>query len=136
MSKDDDVEMPLHQQPQSVRPSGPLRVVSISRPADVEEARSHLPIVGMEQEIMEGVGLYDVLVLCGETGCGKTTQAGFKGFKGFRFTTGRTVGQRVYNIQRVDGICAACSWHSHISRGRHVQGYCIWWVRRSRACPG
>lgn len=35
-----------------------------------------LPIVGMEQEVMEAVTAHDIVLLCGETGCGKTTQAG------------------------------------------------------------
>ena len=50
------------------------RVVAISRPADVEEARLLLPIVTEEQPIMETVMLNPVVVICGETGSGKTTQ--------------------------------------------------------------
>ena len=37
-------------------------------------AREGLPIIGMEQDIMEAVRQHDILVLQGETGCGKTTQ--------------------------------------------------------------
>lgn len=54
--------------------SGPHRVVPVTRRAEIEECRSKLPIIGMEQEIMEVVNGYDVMVLCGQTGCGKTTQ--------------------------------------------------------------
>jgi hypothetical protein len=55
---------------------GPHRVVAVQRPADIEEARQGLPITGMEQEVVEAVALDDVVVLCGQTGCGKTTQVG------------------------------------------------------------
>ena len=33
-----------------------------------------LPICGMEQEIVEAVREHDVVILCGETGSGKSTQ--------------------------------------------------------------
>lgn len=44
------------------------------RPVDVVDARLELPIVQMEQEVMETINENNVVVLCGETGCGKTTQ--------------------------------------------------------------
>ena len=50
------------------------RIVDFVRPAAIEECRLGLPITGMEQEVMEAVAAADVVVLCGETGCGKTTQ--------------------------------------------------------------
>ena len=49
-------------------------MVMPERPSDVRDARLELPIVAMEQEVMELVIHNPVLVLCGETGCGKTTQ--------------------------------------------------------------
>ena len=49
-------------------------VVRINRPEDVAKGRENLPIVMMEQEIMETINENDVVIVCGETGCGKTTQ--------------------------------------------------------------
>lgn len=49
-------------------------VVHVSRPKEVEEQRMGLPIVMMEQEIMEAINKNINLIICGETGCGKTTQ--------------------------------------------------------------
>ncbi|KAM7272154.1 hypothetical protein ACFE04_026817 [Oxalis oulophora] len=54
-------------------PSVPT-VVHVSRPADVENQRKDLPIVMMEQEIMEAINYQHTVIICGETGCGKTTQ--------------------------------------------------------------
>ncbi|TFL01831.1 P-loop containing nucleoside triphosphate hydrolase protein [Pterulicium gracile] len=51
-----------------------VKFVSVQRPADVEEARILLPIVTEEQPIMEAVLLHPVVIICGETGSGKTTQ--------------------------------------------------------------
>ncbi|KAG8214498.1 P-loop containing nucleoside triphosphate hydrolase protein [Butyriboletus roseoflavus] len=49
-------------------------VVSVVRPTDVEEARLMLPITAEEQPIMESILLHPVVIICGETGSGKTTQ--------------------------------------------------------------
>ncbi|CAL8464255.1 g3790 [Coccomyxa elongata] len=54
--------------------AGPAPFVHVVRSQAMQEARSGLPILGMEQEIMEGVAENDVILLCGETGSGKTTQ--------------------------------------------------------------
>ncbi|XP_050236617.1 ATP-dependent RNA helicase DEAH13 [Mercurialis annua] len=49
-------------------------VVHVVRPNKVEEQRKDLPIVMMEQEIMEAINYNSTVLICGETGCGKTTQ--------------------------------------------------------------
>ncbi|XP_057964271.1 ATP-dependent RNA helicase DEAH13 isoform X2 [Malania oleifera] len=49
-------------------------VVHVSRPNEVDNKRKDLPIVMMEQEIMEAINEHSTIVICGETGCGKTTQ--------------------------------------------------------------
>lgn len=50
------------------------KVVLVARPPDVETSRLELPIVAEEQSIMEAVLLNSVVIICGETGSGKTTQ--------------------------------------------------------------
>ncbi len=56
--------------------AGPAPFVRVVRSQAMQDARSGLPILGMEQEIMEAVAENDVILLCGETGSGKTTQVG------------------------------------------------------------
>ncbi|KAJ6559196.1 P-loop containing nucleoside triphosphate hydrolase protein [Mycena vulgaris] len=51
-----------------------LKSVNVSRPSDVLESRILLPIISEEQPIMEAVILNPVVIICGETGSGKTTQ--------------------------------------------------------------
>jgi len=51
-----------------------IKVVDVKRPPEVEEARVLLPIVTEEQPIMEAIMLNPVVIICGETGSGKTTQ--------------------------------------------------------------
>ncbi|KAI3697452.1 hypothetical protein L6452_30477 [Arctium lappa] len=49
-------------------------VVHVSRPKEVESNRVDLPIVTMDQEIMEAINENTSVIICGETWCGKTTQ--------------------------------------------------------------
>lgn len=50
------------------------KVVAVRRHPEVDDARLLLPIVTEEQPIMEAILLNPVVVICGETGSGKTTQ--------------------------------------------------------------
>jgi len=50
------------------------KVVVVTRPPEINDARLLLPIVAEEQPIMEAILLNTAVVICGETGSGKTTQ--------------------------------------------------------------
>ncbi|CAH8359746.1 unnamed protein product [Eruca vesicaria subsp. sativa] len=73
---DDDDEERLKRMDESedVTVQGPAFVVHVSRPAEVEQSRKDLPIIMMEQEIMEAINYHPTVIISGKTGCGKTTQ--------------------------------------------------------------
>lgn len=48
--------------------------VPVNRTSEIQESRLKLPILGMEQEIVETIHENDVTIICGATGSGKTTQ--------------------------------------------------------------
>jgi ATP-dependent RNA helicase DHX37/DHR1 len=48
--------------------------VGVTRDPEIQEARYKLPVVAEEQKIMEAIHNNDVVVICGATGSGKTTQ--------------------------------------------------------------
>jgi HrpA-like RNA helicase len=50
------------------------KYISIKRTPEITKARINLPVCQMEQEILEAVNDNDVIILCGETGSGKSTQ--------------------------------------------------------------
>ncbi|XP_072034599.1 probable ATP-dependent RNA helicase DHX37 [Amphiura filiformis] len=52
----------------------PAVFVSLNRTPEIQEARLALPILGEEQQIMEAINANQVVIICGETGSGKTTQ--------------------------------------------------------------
>lgn len=49
-------------------------VIVVERSAELQEKRLQLPILAEEDTIMEAIRQHSVVVLCGETGSGKTTQ--------------------------------------------------------------
>jgi ATP-dependent RNA helicase DHX37/DHR1 len=52
----------------------PAFYVTVKRHPEMQQARSKLPMFSEEQQVMEAIGANDVIVLCGATGCGKSTQ--------------------------------------------------------------
>uniref|UniRef100_A0A667XVX1 Activating signal cointegrator 1 complex subunit 3 n=1 Tax=Myripristis murdjan TaxID=586833 RepID=A0A667XVX1_9TELE len=56
------------------KPSQPAVFIPVDRLPEIQEARLKLPVLAEEQVIMEAVRENPCVVLCGETGSGKTTQ--------------------------------------------------------------
>lgn len=56
------------------KPSQPAVFIPVDRLPEIQEARLRLPVLAEEQVIMEAVRENPCVVLCGETGSGKTTQ--------------------------------------------------------------
>jgi ATP-dependent RNA helicase DHX37/DHR1 len=52
----------------------PAFYVTVKRNPEIQQARSKLPMFAEEQQVMEAIQENDVIVLCGATGCGKSTQ--------------------------------------------------------------
>ncbi|KAK9068970.1 hypothetical protein SSX86_013086 [Deinandra increscens subsp. villosa] len=74
MAKPMEVDCSANSIVSSPKPVVTPTVVRVSRPKDIECERMNLPIVMMEQEIMEAIYENISVIICGATGCGKTTQ--------------------------------------------------------------
>ncbi|GMG32887.1 unnamed protein product [Ambrosiozyma monospora] len=48
--------------------------VEVDRPNEIQQARMQLPVFAEEHRIMEAIHHNDCIIICGETGSGKTTQ--------------------------------------------------------------
>lgn len=48
--------------------------VQVERSQEIQETRMNLPVFGEEHKLMEAIHHNDVVIICGETGSGKTTQ--------------------------------------------------------------
>ncbi|XWW95594.1 hypothetical protein V2A60_003559 [Cordyceps javanica] len=48
--------------------------VTVTRMPEIQEARLKLPVVSEEQRLMEAIHNHNIVVICGATGSGKTTQ--------------------------------------------------------------
>ncbi|KAJ3492745.1 hypothetical protein NLG97_g5173 [Lecanicillium saksenae] len=48
--------------------------VTVTRTPEIQEARLKLPVVSEEQRLMEAIHNHNIVVICGATGSGKTTQ--------------------------------------------------------------
>jgi ATP-dependent RNA helicase DHX37/DHR1 len=60
--------------PKTPPSSRQTKYVHVERREDIKVSRSKLPIINEEQIIMETIADNDIVIICGETGSGKTTQ--------------------------------------------------------------
>ena len=74
LERPEDRESPSPEQNISSNLSRKSYYVNIVRPDEVQESRLQLPVVAEEQRIMDAIHNSDCIVICGETGSGKTTQ--------------------------------------------------------------
>nr|XP_056715451.1 probable ATP-dependent RNA helicase DHX37 [Euleptes europaea] len=70
----DSPSMPKQCGPASKPSSEPAVFIPVDRSPEIQEARLKLPILAEEQVIMEAVNENPMVIICGETGSGKTTQ--------------------------------------------------------------
>ncbi|XP_068013534.1 probable ATP-dependent RNA helicase DHX37 [Melanerpes formicivorus] len=66
--------VPLCQAASNKPPCKPAVFVPVDRSPEIQEARLKLPILAEEQVIMEAINENPIVIICGETGSGKTTQ--------------------------------------------------------------
>lgn len=71
--------------------SEPAIFKEVKRDPEIQAARLQLPILAEEQAVMEAIHDNDVVILCGETGSGKTTQVPQFLYEG-GYTTGGLIG--------------------------------------------
>ncbi|NXI97799.1 DHX37 helicase, partial [Psophia crepitans] len=65
---------PVRQAAPAKPPRKPAVFVPVDRSPEIQEARLKLPILAEEQVIMEAISENPIVIICGETGSGKTTQ--------------------------------------------------------------
>lgn len=69
----EDPQDPISTEPKR-NPFRRLQNVPVQRRPEVQEERLKLPVTAEEQAIMETISSHSIVVICGETGSGKTTQ--------------------------------------------------------------
>ncbi|KAJ7419940.1 putative ATP-dependent RNA helicase DHX37 [Willisornis vidua] len=65
---------PVAQKASNKPPCKPAVFIPVDRSPEIQEARLKLPILAEEQVIMEAINENPIVIICGETGSGKTTQ--------------------------------------------------------------
>ncbi|XP_044050991.1 probable ATP-dependent RNA helicase DHX37 [Siniperca chuatsi] len=88
------------------KPSQPAIFVPVDRLPEIQEARLKLPVLAEEQVIMEAVRENPCVVICGETGSGKTTQV-----PQFLYEAGYASGSGIIGITEPRRVAAVSMSH-------------------------
>ncbi|XP_020499535.2 probable ATP-dependent RNA helicase DHX37 [Labrus bergylta] len=91
---------------QNKTPSQPAIFVPVDRTPEIQEARLKLPVLAEEQVIMEAVREDPCVVICGETGSGKTTQV-----PQFLYEAGYASGSGIIGITEPRRVAAVSMSH-------------------------
>nr|XP_046243910.1 probable ATP-dependent RNA helicase DHX37 [Scatophagus argus] len=91
---------------QNKKPSEPAVFVPVDRLPEIQEARLKLPVLAEEQIIMEAVRENPFVIICGETGSGKTTQV-----PQFLYEAGYASGSGVIGITEPRRVAAVSMSH-------------------------
>ncbi|XP_059192536.1 probable ATP-dependent RNA helicase DHX37 [Centropristis striata] len=86
--------------------SQPAIFIPVDRLPEIQEARLKLPVLGEEQVIMEAVRENPCVVICGETGSGKTTQV-----PQFLYEAGYASGSGIIGITEPRRVAAVSMSH-------------------------
>ncbi|XP_070759651.1 probable ATP-dependent RNA helicase DHX37 [Enoplosus armatus] len=91
---------------QNKKPSQPAVFVPVDRLQEIQDARLKLPVLAEEQVIMEAVRENPCVVICGETGSGKTTQV-----PQFLYEAGYASGSGIIGITEPRRVAAVSMSH-------------------------
>ncbi|XP_041793874.1 probable ATP-dependent RNA helicase DHX37 [Chelmon rostratus] len=91
---------------QHKEPSQPAIFIPVDRSPEIQEARLKLPVLAEEQVIMEAVRENPCVVICGETGSGKTTQV-----PQFLYEAGYASGSGIIGITEPRRVAAVSMSH-------------------------
>ncbi|XP_037536203.1 probable ATP-dependent RNA helicase DHX37 [Nematolebias whitei] len=87
-------------------PAEPAVFIPVDRSPEIQEARLKLPVLAEEQVIMEAIGENPCVVICGETGSGKTTQV-----PQFLYEAGYASGSGIIGITEPRRVAAVSMSH-------------------------
>ncbi|KAF3695585.1 putative ATP-dependent RNA helicase DHX37 [Channa argus] len=88
------------------KPSQPAVFIPVDRSPEIQEARLKLPVLAEEQVIMEAIRENPCVIICGETGSGKTTQV-----PQFLYEAGYASGSGIIGITEPRRVAAVSMSH-------------------------